>query len=104
MRLQDLLLEAKKKPKKKIIFVDNGNDQEPYPDDTMSALEKDIRKAAKDLQHPAKGPITLVNDVMTEYNVPIPQAYLSKRFEQYRELLTAAVKALGSARGYKTSW
>ena len=101
----DMLLEAKKKPKKKkIIYVENGDDQLPYPQLTISALEKEIKKTAKDLETDIQNPIKLVNDVMNDNAVPIPPAYLSRRWKQYLALLKVAVVALGEARGYRSSW
>lgn len=105
MRIEEaILFEAKKKPKKKVIYVDNKDDKSAFPDDTVSALEKEIKKAARDLTQKAQGPITLVNSVFQENKVPIPGAYLKARWGQYQSLLRVAVKALGSARGYKSGY
>ena len=103
MRIDNIILE-KKEEKKKIIFVDNGQDLEPFPDLTISALEKDIKKIAKDLEEPVENPIQLVNKAFEDNSVPIPGAYLTKRWAQYMDLLKVAVTALGSARGYRANW
>lgn len=106
MRIDDLIiLEAKKKPKeKKVIYVENGQDLEPFPDLCISGLEKEIKKAAKDLTQPVSNPIQLVNSVFQDNSVPQPQPYQSKRWSQYLDLLKVSVAALGAARGFRASW
>ena len=92
------------KDKKKVIFVDNGDNQSPFPPLTMSALEKGISKAAKDLEVSWKSPIELVNSVFDDSDVPKPQAFLKKRWAQYEELLAVAVEALADSRGLDADW
>ena len=105
MRLDEMaLLEKKKAPKKKVIYDNSWDPKTPFPDDTVSTLEKEIKKASRDLEEKITSPITLVNKIMTDNNVPIPAAYLKQRWGQYQSLLKVAVKALGSARGFKSGY
>jgi hypothetical protein len=101
-KLQDILLEKKEK-QKKIVFIET-DPQTAFPDDTISALEKDINKKAKDLEVEWKSAIDLVNASFQELNVPIPLSFLKIRTEQYQKLIAYAVRQLAEARGLKASW
>lgn len=97
--------EEKKDDKdKKVVFVDNGDNQSPFPPLTVSALEKGINKSAKDLEVNWRNPIELVNSVFDELDVPKPQAFLKKRWAQYEALLAVAVEALADSRGLDADW
>lgn len=105
MKFLQALIEAKeKKPeKKKIVFVET-DPQEAFPADTMSALQKEINKQAKDLEKQWRSAVELVDFVFGELNVPKPLAYLKNRWQQYNELLGYAVTALRDSRGMKAHW
>lgn len=105
MQLLKLLIEKKQeKPKKpKIVFVETDG-REAFPEDTVTALKKEINKQAKDLEKQWKGPVELVDFVFSELNVPKPLANLKDRWGQYTDLLGVAVRALRDSRGMKAAW
>lgn len=100
MKILNLLQEAEKTEdkNKKEVFV-NPDTQVPFPNDTVSALQKEINKGAKDLEKEWKNAIELVNYSFEELDVPVPMANLHKRWEQYSKLISYAVKNLTDARG-----
>jgi hypothetical protein len=102
--LRELLEEAEKKEKEKKVVFKETDPQEPFPNDTISALEKEIRKAAKDLDKEWKSADEVVDFAFTELEVPKPQAHLKKRWVQYTDLLKGAIEDLYDARGMKGSW
>lgn len=99
MLLTEIITEKKKQEKQKPVFIE-FDVQEPFPDDTFSALKKRISKDAKDLEKDWKSPQQLVDNAFTELKVPKPLAYLRKRFEQYTDLLKIAIRELRDARGF----
>jgi hypothetical protein len=104
MLLNELtILEKKEEKEKKIVFVET-DPQEPFPKDTISALEKGIKKEARDLEKDWKSPMELVDYVFNDLDVPKPGAYLKNRWNQYLELLKVAVEDLANARGFKSNW
>jgi len=103
MLLRELLLEKKKEKEKRIVFIEI-DPQEPFPVDTISALEKAINKEAKDLEKDWKNVIELVDFVFTDLDVPKPGAYLLKRWDQYLGLLKVAIDDLAQSRGFKGNW
>lgn len=105
MKFLKLLLEKKEKEpeKKKIVFVET-DPRESFPSDTVSALEKEINKNAKDLEKEWRSVIELVDFSFIELDVPKPLAYLDDRWEQYKRLISYAVIALRKSRGMKGRW
>lgn len=105
MKFLQSLIEAreKKSEKKKIVFVET-DPQEAFPADTMSALQKEINKQAKDLEKQWRSAVELVDFVFAELEVPKPLAYLKDRWAQYNELLADAVISLRDSRGMKAHW
>lgn len=103
--IQSLITEKKaEKPKKpKLVFVET-DPQEAFPSDTMSALEKEINKNAKDLEKDWRSAVELVDFAFAELNVPKPLAYLKNRWEQYCQLISVSIKALRDSRGMKANW
>ncbi len=101
--LKEILAEAKKEKEKKVVFVET-DPREAFPNDTFSALKKDIHKKAKDLTAHWDSSIALVDAVFEDLEVPKPAAHQSERWEQYKELLGIAIKALYEARGFKGGW
>jgi hypothetical protein len=104
-KLKDILVEKKeeKEKKKEIKFVET-DPQEPFPPDTINYIQKEIGKLAKDLTINWKNPIELVNAAFYNLEVPIPKAYLAKRWKQYNELFGIAIKQLFDARGFGADW
>lgn len=102
MKFVEFLLEENKK-KEKIVFVET-DPRYPFPNDTISSLRKDINKKCKDLELEWNNGTELVNKAFEELNVPIPQIYLTKRWQQYLDLLKYAVENLYDSRGLKGSW
>ena len=107
MKTINQILEEKKnkddKEEKKIIFVET-DPLEPFPNDTMTSLQKFINKECKDLEKQWNSAIELLDYVFKEYNVPKPMAYNKKRWNQYNELISYTVKNLYDSRGLKGSW
>lgn len=101
--LQSLLEKKDTEEKKKVVFIET-DPQEAFPENTMSALEKDINKQAKDLEKQWLSAIELVDFVFNDLNVPKPLAYLKDRWQQYNQLIGVAVKALSASRGMKSNW
>ena len=103
-KLQDILIEKKEKKKEeKVVFIET-DPQSPFPDDTISAIEKEINSKAKDLEIEWKNPIDLVNSAFEELKVPISLSFLKLRTEQYQKLIAYAVRQLAESRGFKASW
>ena len=96
------LFEAKKK-EEKIVFKET-DPQLPFPKDTITAIKKRINVFAKDLTQDWDNAIEMLNAVFTELKVPIPQAHLRKRWEQYQELIEFSVENMYDARGYGGNW
>lgn len=103
--LKTILAEAKKdeEKEKKVVFVET-DPREPFPNDTISALEKDIHKKAKDLTQQWDSSVSLVDATFEELDVPKPLAYQNARWEQYKQLLSVAIRRLYDARGFKGGW
>jgi hypothetical protein len=102
-KLTDILLEKEKEKKKEIKFVET-DPQQPFPNDTVKYLEKEIGKLARDLTIDWKNPAELVNQAFMNLEVPIPKAYLKERWKQYTTLLGSAIKNLADARGFGGDW
>lgn len=103
--LREILDESKKdeEKEKKLVFVET-DPKEPFPNDTVAALEKDIHKKAKDLTIEWKSSVELVDAAFEDLDVPKPMAYQAARWEQYKSLLTTAIRRLYDARGFKAGW
>lgn len=104
--LREILEESKKaedEKEKKLVFIET-DPKEPFPNDTISALEKDIHKKAKDLTIEWKSSIELVDAAFEDLDVPKPMAHQTKRWEQYKNLLSTAINRLYDARGFKSGW
>lgn len=103
--LKEILSEAKadKEKDKKVVFIET-DPLEDFPNDTFSALKKDVHKKAKDLTVHWDSSIALVDAVFEDLDVPKPMAHQSKRWEQYKQLLGLAITALYDARGFKAGW
>ena len=104
-KLTQILIEKKeeKEKKKQLKFVET-DPQEPFPNDTISYLQKEINKLARDLTIDWKNPIELVNAAFYNLEVPIPKAYLAKRWAQYNTLFGIAIKSLFDSRGFGADW
>ena len=103
MKFKQYLMEVKKEKEKKIVFIET-DPHEPFPNDTISALQKDINSKAKDLKIEWKSAKELVDASFTDLDVPVPLAHLKNRWEQYIKLLGVAINNLYDARGMKASW
>jgi len=99
--LRQLLTEKKKKVTE--IYID-PDPQVPYPDDSMSIIKKELRQAAKDLDTDWGSAVEVVDFVFKELNITKPMPHLKKRWEQYLECITIAVKELKDARGFGAKW
>ena len=101
--LQEILKEGKdtvdKDEKNKIeVFVDDNN-LTAFPNDTMTALNKSINRLSKDLNMEWKNSIEIVDSAFEELDIPKPTANLLSRWEQYKQLISYAVKSLYDSRG-----
>jgi methionine synthase II (cobalamin-independent) len=105
MLLSEVVLTEKKEDKKKAkpVFIETDV-QSPFPDDTLNALKKSVKKEAKDLTKNWKNAIQVVDFAFEDTKVPKPGAFLKQRWDQYLSLIQVAVKALADARGFKGSW
>lgn len=103
MNFLQTLIEKKKDEKQKPVFIET-DEKSPFPNDTITALEKKITTLSKDLETEWESAVTLVNSAFEELNVPIPQAYVKDRWIQYTELLAYAIKQLYNARGLSAKW
>jgi hypothetical protein len=103
--LRQILAEAsqKEETEKKVVFVETDS-KSPFPQDTVSALEKAVRKNAKDLTLEWKSSVELVDKTFEELEVPKPLAYQKDRWEQYKQLLSYAIKSLYQSRGLSAGW
>lgn len=103
--LREILSEAKKdkEKEKKVVFIET-DPREAFPNDTIAALHKDIRQKAKDLGVQWKSSVELVDATFEDLEVPKPQAFQNERWEQYKQLLSYAIKCLYDARGLKGGW
>lgn len=95
------LMEKKEEPK--LVFVET-DPNEPFPDDTINYIEKEINKLCKDLKQDWDSAVSVVNAAFDNFGVPQPRAYQKNRWEQYTKLLGYAVKNLYQARGLKANW
>lgn len=98
-----LLEKKEQKTEQKPVFIETDV-QSPFPEDTMGALRKTIKKEARDLTKNWKNAIELVNYAFKDAKVPAPGAFLKERWYQYTTLIQVAVQALADARGFKGSW
>lgn len=92
-----------KKKEKEPVFVES-DPQQPFPQNTFDALKKEIKKLAKDLDTNWPSTVALLNKAFEELQVPVPNANLIERWEQYRQLIKIAVEALRDSRGFGASW
>lgn len=105
MFLNELITEKKAQEKpKKPIYMKEWSPQEPFPDDTVAILKREIHKGAKDLTKEWKGAIELVDQTFKDWKVPKPGCFLKARWDQYTDLLSIAIDALGGSRGYNGKW
>lgn len=102
-KLTQILLEKKAEKEKKLKFVET-DPQQPFPNDVISYLGKEISKLSRDLTIDWKNPIELVNAAFYNLEVPIPKAFLAKRWEQYNTLFSVAIKSLFDSRGFGADW
>jgi hypothetical protein len=102
MRFLEFLAEGRKK-EKKIVFQETDG-RTPYPNDTMTSLNKEINKNCKDLEKVWNNAVEVVNHSFNELDIPIPRANLPARWSQYKELIAYAVKNLYDARGLNGGW
>lgn len=100
MRALDTILHEQEEEKEKIpqTFVDDDL-KIAFPKDTMSVIEKTIKKESGDLDTNWKDSIDLVKYVFEYLEIPLPTANLINRWEQYKQLITFAVSKLYDSRG-----
>jgi hypothetical protein len=97
------LTEEKNEKSKKPVFVET-DPHEPYPQDTVEAVRKEVRKLAKDLTVDWDSAIQVLNKACENLSVPVPTANLKDRWDQYRGLIKDTVLALRDARGFGANW
>ena len=104
-KLRDLLglTENKKEDEHRAVFKETDPDA-PFPNDTISALKREINTGAKNLEKVWKDAIELVDHTFITLKVPKPRPAQKARWEQYNELLSDAVKELYNARGLQGTW
>ena len=97
------LTENKKEDEKRAVFKET-DPMSPFPNDTMTALKREINKGAKDLEKEWDNAIELVDKSFVELEVPKPKPQQKERWEQYNVLIATAVNDLYEARGLEGSW
>ena len=97
------LTENKKENEHRIVFRETDPEQ-PFPNDTVSALNREINTGAKDLEKIWKDAIELTDHSFKTLKVPKPRPSQEARWGQYNELLQNAVKELYDARGLSGTW
>ncbi len=97
MKISTLLTE-RGEDKTPDVYVDVDGRKE-LPADSIKYLKKEINKLGKDLTKEWKSPLELVNNAFGNLDVPIPNAFQSKRWNQYTELIGDAISALQNSKG-----
>lgn len=95
--------EDKKDEKRKPVFIET-DPQDPFPQDTIDAIRKEIRKLAKDLSVDWNSTVQLLTKAFENLSVPMPHANQKSRWDQYRRLIKDAVEALRDSRGFGSTW
>ena len=102
-KLSDIINENKKEDEHKDVFKEYDPDA-PFPQDTISALKREINTGAKDLDKEWGNALELVDHAFRELDVPKPKPLNKERWEQYNGLIAIAVKDLYEARGLSAPW
>ena len=97
------LTENKKEDEHKDVFKET-DPEAPFPNDTVSALKREINTGAKDLEKVWKDAIELTDHSFITLRVPKPVPSQEGRWQQYNDLLGIAVKDLYDARGLQGEW
>lgn len=97
------ITENKKQDEKKAVFKETDPNT-PFPNDTMSALEREINTGAKDLETEWENTLTLIDHAFETLEVPKPRPNQKERWSQYNQLIAGAVKQLFNARGLEGNW
>lgn len=84
---------------KKIVFKETDGVL-PFPEMTMNALKKEIKKMSSDLSKEWPSTIAVVNAAFDELEVPKPLAFNKDRWEQYCQMIKVATKELVASRGF----
>ena len=101
--LKSILAEKKGEEEQKVVFIETDPNV-AFPPDTISALERDIHKKAKDLERNWRTAFELVDASFTDLDVPKPLVHQKERWEQYERLLKVAMRRLFESRGEKGGW
>ena len=101
--LSDILNENKKEDEHRAVFVETDPDS-PFPNDTISALKREINTGAKDLETEWENALELVDHSFSKLKVPKPNPQQKARWDQYNVLIADSVKQLYDARGLEGSW
>lgn len=104
-KLRDIigLTENKKEDEHRKVFKETDPEL-PFPNDTISALKREINTGAKDLETDWENAIELVDHAFRKLEVPKPTLSQRARWDQYQTLIADAVKQLYDARGLGGSW
>ena len=97
------LEENKKEDEHKDVFKETDPAQ-PFPNDTVAALKREINTGAKDLETVWKDAIELTDHSFIKLRVPKPTPGQTNRWQQYNDLLGVAVKDLYDSRGLQGEW
>ena len=97
------LTENKKEDEHRAVFKETDPNS-PFPNDTISALQREINTGAKDIEKVWKDAIELTDHSFITLKVPKPRPSQEARWGQYNELLSVAVKDLYDARGLEGTW
>lgn len=97
------LTENKKEDEKRAVFKETDPDA-PFPNDTISALKREIGTGAKDLETEWDNAIALIDHAFKTLEVPKPRPSQKARWSQHITLIADSVKQLYDARGLKGTW
>jgi hypothetical protein len=98
MKLNQLFESDKKKEDKQRVYVSDDVNV-GFPNDTISVIQKEINKNAKDFDKEWKNAIELTEFAFNELKIKLPMAFMKERWGQYIKLLEYAVKTLSDSRG-----
>ncbi len=97
------LTENKKEDEKRAVFKETDPDA-PFPNDTMSALKREINTGAKDLETQWENALALIDHAFKILEIPKPRPSQKSRWNQHTTLIADSVKQLYDARGLEGSW
>ncbi len=97
------ITENKKEDERKTVFKETDPNS-PFPNDTVSALKREINTGAKDLETEWESALHLIDHAFEKLEIPKPKPNQKERWSQYNQLIADSVKQLHNARGLDGNW